>query len=217
MKPYLRLLLFLVLVAALLFGLAGRWDLPGFWIYVLIFGAACLPAIRRVDPDLVRERMHPGPGGRDRALRWVALPLGLAHWAVAGLDVGRFHWSDTVPPAMRVAAMVGLALSLGLCMWAMTVNRFYSPVVRIQSDRGHRLVTAGPYGYVRHPGYAGTLVFCLCSPLALGSWGSMAPMAILLFLLLRRTALEDRFLRQHLDGYEQYAQRVRFRLLPGMW
>lgn len=217
MKPYLRLLLFVVVLAAILFGSAGRVDLPGFWIYVGIFGATCLPSIRKVDPDLVQERLHPGPGGRDRALRWVVVPLGLAHWITAGLDVGRYHWSDTVPAGIQIAAMVGIALSMGLCTWAISVNRFYSPVVRIQTDRGHRLITAGPYAYVRHPGYAGTFLFCLCSSPALNSWWSMAPMAVLMLLLLRRTILEDRFLRRHLDGYEQYAQRVRSRILPGMW
>jgi protein-S-isoprenylcysteine O-methyltransferase Ste14 len=217
MKPYLRLLLFLIVLAGILFGSAGRVDLPGFWIYAGIFGATCLPSIRKVDPGLVQERLHPGPGGRDRGLRWVALPLALAHWVVAGLDVGRFHWSDSVPLGIRVAAMVGLALAMALCAWSISVNRFYSPVVRIQSDRGHHLITAGPYGYVRHPGYAGTFLFALCSSPALGSWWSMAPMAVLMLLLVRRTILEDRFLRQHLDGYEQYAQRVRSRILPGMW
>lgn len=99
----------------------------------------------------------------------------------------------------------------------MIVNRFFSAVVRLQTDRGHHVVTAGPYRIVRHPGYVGIIVGCMCSPIALGSWLAAVPMVPCLALFVRRTVLEDRFLRENLDGYADYANRVRYRLLPGLW
>ena len=103
-----------------------------------------------------------------------------------------------------------------LCVWAMAVNRFFSPVVRLQEERGHRLVTDGPYRYIRHPGYAGILLSA-CVGVALGSWWSLLPLVVAMGLILRRTALEDRFLRASLEGYASYAEQVRYRLVPGIW
>ena len=92
----------------------------------------------------------------------------LAHWVIAGLDVGRFHWSDTVPPAMQFGGLVGMAATMGLAAWAVSVNRFFSPVVRIQEERGHHLVTVGTYQFIRHPGYLAGMSMGLCSSLVLG-------------------------------------------------
>ena len=97
------------------------------------------------------------------------------------------------------------------------LNPFFSPVVRIQEERGHHVITAGPYRLVRHPGYVAISVLMLASGVVLGSWLSVVPMAVLVLLVLRRTALEDRFLHEHLDGYVEYARHVRYRLLPGIW
>jgi protein-S-isoprenylcysteine O-methyltransferase Ste14 len=99
----------------------------------------------------------------------------------------------------------------------MAVNRFFSSVVRIQSDRGHQLVTGGPYGWIRHPGYLAALLQGISSGIALGSWVSMIPVVGMLPLLFVRTVREDRFLRGNLPGYLEYAQRVRYRMLPGIW
>jgi len=106
-----------------------------------------------MDPSLRRERLKPGPGGIDRNMRWVALPFIVGQLVFAGLDVGRLHWSDSIPAWLRCVGLVGLAGSYGLLIWTMKVNLFFSPVVRIQHDRGHQLVTRGPYRFVRHPGY----------------------------------------------------------------
>jgi protein-S-isoprenylcysteine O-methyltransferase Ste14 len=134
---------------------------------------------------------------------------------IAGLDVGGFHWSGTVPVVVHIGGLVGVVATLGLAAWAVSVNRFFSPVIRIQEERGHHLVTGGLYRFVRQPGYlAGMSLFSL---LALGSWWALAPMGSVVFLMLRRAIREDRFLRQELDGYADYAQQVRFRLVPGIW
>jgi len=210
-------ILFLTLNALVLFGAAGRWDLPFFWACIGVYAGFMIAAFLTIDPDLRKERIRPGPGGKDRLTRWFLLPFILFHWIVAGLDVGRYHWSDIVPSGVQIASIVGFAMGLGLTLWAMAVNRFFSPVVRIQSERGHHLITAGPYRYVRHPGYVGAFLACLCGGLTLGSCLAMAPLAAFAVALVRRTLVEDRYLIGNLDGYKEYAERVRYRIIPGIW
>ena len=123
-----------------------------------------------VDPSLVQERIKPGPGGKDYVTTHALTPLWLGQLVVAGLDVGRYHWSDGVPLAVQVLAMLAMAAGLALLVWAESVNRFFSSVVRIQTDRGHHVITSGPYRYVRHPGYAASLFIFAGGGLALGSW-----------------------------------------------
>jgi protein-S-isoprenylcysteine O-methyltransferase Ste14 len=215
--PILQSVIVIALMAGVLFGCAGRWDLPMFWAYLGVFSVPLLVAALTVyDPDLAKERLRPGPGGKD----WLFVVGRLfvpAHLAVAGLDVGRFHWSDTVPFGAQLAGLVGFAASCGLILWAVAVNRFFSPVVRIQKERGHHVVTRGPYRYVRHPAYLAMIVALPFSALALGSGWSLLPAGAFALLVVRRTALEDRTLRQELDGYAGYAERVRYRLVPGLW
>ena len=217
MKLVLLRVLFAASLMGLLFGCAGRLDLPFFWAWLTVSVAAVLVIARYMDPGLMKERMRPGQGGLDRRLRFVAVPFWLAHLVVAGLDVGRFHWSGHVPLAVQIVGLIGLIATYALGGWAVCVNRFYSPVVRVQSDRGHVLVTDGPYRRVRHPGYAAFLVGMPCGGLTLGSWWSVVPLAILVLLVLRRTIIEDRYLQQNLEGYADYAQRVPYRLIPGVW
>jgi protein-S-isoprenylcysteine O-methyltransferase Ste14 len=116
-----------------------------------------------------------------------------------------------------VAGLIGLASSLGLTFWAMLANRFFSPVVRIQSERGHHLINSGPYRHLRHPGYLGIIGGPLFAALALGSWWALLPATGIVFLIVRRTAMEDKFLRRELEGYPAYVEKVRYRLLPGVW
>ncbi len=207
----------MVVALGLLFGTAGRVDLPIRWAYFVILFGFALIARRRIDPDLAKERVRPGPGGTDRNLRFLILPFILAHFVVAGIDVGRFHWSDGVPVGARVVALVILAGSLLFSGWAVSVNRFYSSVVRIQSERGHHLITGGPYRWIRHPGYLGATVSVWAGAISLGSWWSLAPMVPAMALILRRIIIEDRFLHENLAGYRDYASRVRYRLVPGIW
>jgi protein-S-isoprenylcysteine O-methyltransferase Ste14 len=216
MVHLLRLSALRALVLGVLFGSAGRWDLPFFWAYVGLFTVSVLALSFTIDPELCQERFRPAAGGKDRLLRLFLLPFVLARLSLAGLDAGRLHWSN-VPLGVQVVAFVGLAASAGLAFSAMAVNRFFSPTVRIQHERDHRMITAGPYRYVRHPGYAGMIFTTLCSGPALGSWWAMLPGAGCICLIVRRTALEDRFLRQELKGYAEYVSRVRYRLVPGLW
>ena len=143
--------------------------------------------------------------------------LTLSLFVVAGLDVGRFHWSDTVSLWGQVAALVGFALAFAFNIWAMVVNDFYSRVVRIQRDRGQYVVTDGPYRYVRHPSYIASILSWVCAAPALGSWLALVPVVLIAATFTVRTALEDRALQEELAGYKEYAQRVRYRLLPDIW
>src|SRR4029077_19937527 len=128
-----------------------------------------------------------------------------------------FHWSDSVPSALQIAGLAIFASALALIFWAMRTNRFFSSVIRLQEDRGHELVTDGPYRWVRHPGYIAGFGFCLSSGIALGSWLSLVPAVACVPLLLRRTVAEDRFLKSNLKGYSAYADAVRYRWVPGIW
>ena len=209
-------------LALALFVPAGRCDLPMVWAYFLVYTGLIL-AMRLVifkrDPDLLKERNWPRPGIKewDRRLGKIRQFLHLATWGIAGLDVGRLHWSDTIPFGAQMVGLVGLAASSALTVWAMSVNTFFSRWVRIQRERGHRVVTAGPYQYVRHPGYLANIFLWLCSGLALGSWLAMVPATGMALLLVYRTAREDLVLREELAGYAAYAEQVRYRLVPGLW
>ncbi len=190
------------------------------WIYfatILIFVVTVLAIIGRKDPDLLRERFKPGPGARDPETRPLLLLFILGHWIVAGLDVGRYHWSGTLHFGVQLIALLLFSLGLAGWGWAMYTNSFFSSEVRIQTERGHRVITGGPYRFVRHPGYAVLLVFFLASPVVLGSWWALLPVVGAAALILRRTVIEDRVLRAELPGYADYAARVRYRLLPGIW
>jgi protein-S-isoprenylcysteine O-methyltransferase Ste14 len=170
-----------------------------------------------IDPDLAQERMWPGGQRLPSTMLLIGGLLPFLHFAAAGLDRGRLHWTDTVPPLLQVAALVLFSLGCLVALWAMHVNRFFSSVARIQQDRGQHVVDRGPYRIVRHPGYAAGLIVALTSGVALGSWLAAALGWIGVPLLLRRTIAEDRMLRAELPGYAQYSAHVRYRLIPALW
>jgi protein-S-isoprenylcysteine O-methyltransferase Ste14 len=217
MTGILHALGFVAALTAFLFLFAGRIDLPWFWAFLAVHGALVAVQQAALPDDLRRERGAPGPGGCDRHLRRASIPSYLAHLVIAGLDVGQFNWSGPVPAVVQGLGLAGYSCGLGLAVWAMKINHFFSPVARIQHERGHRLISAGPYRYVRHPGYAGGLLAMLGGGVALGSWWSLLPLLPVALLTLRRTVLEDRLLRSELPGYRRYARRVRRRLVPGVW
>jgi protein-S-isoprenylcysteine O-methyltransferase Ste14 len=217
MAAYLQSVVFFVLAAVALFASAGTAALPTYWAYLAIFAAVFVASFLLLDPDLARERMRPGGKSQPLGLK-VFTGVLFAHWIVAGLDHGRFHWSDTVPARLQWVSVVLVAAGFTLCLWAMRVNRFFSSVVRIQSDRGHVLITSGPYAYVRHPGYLAGIVIILASGLAIDSWlATFLLVAVSLPFLLYRTVTEDRVLLTELPGYPGYAARVRWRVIPGIW
>jgi protein-S-isoprenylcysteine O-methyltransferase Ste14 len=216
-SAYVQSAIFLILAAVSLFAAAGTIAILGFWLYLAILAAIIVASLLALDPGLLRERMRPGGQRPPLALRLFTIVMFL-HWIVAGLDRGRFHWSDGVPSWIQALGLIALAAGYVLCFWAMAVNRFFSSVVRIQSDRGQHVVASGPYAYVRHPGYLAGIVIILVSGLALGSWlAALLVIVSSLPFLLYRAITEDRVLQAELLGYADYARRVRWRLVPGIW
>jgi len=175
----------------------------------------------RTNPDLLAERAQSldreDVRGWDRLILFFLLLVGpLAMMIVAGLDE-RFGWSPQIPLTPRLVALAIMVLGYTVGTWAMAVNRYYSAVVRIQKDRGQTVVTDGPYRFVRHPSYATGIVASLMIPILLGSLWALIPCGLVVLGTIIRTALEDKTLLEELDGYKEYAARVRYRLLPGIW
>jgi protein-S-isoprenylcysteine O-methyltransferase Ste14 len=216
-SAYLQSIGFFLLAGAALFASAGTFAIAGFWAYLAVFAAVFIASFMVIDPDLARERMRPGGKKPPLGLQVFSAVL-FIHWILAGLDRGRFHWTDSVSPWLQVLGLVTLAAAFAVCLWAMHENRFFSSVVRIQTDRGQVVVTTGPYAVVRHPGYSVGILVILASGIALGSWLAAAFLiAMSLPFLLYRAITEDRILQAELPGYRDYAARVRWRLCPGIW
>jgi protein-S-isoprenylcysteine O-methyltransferase Ste14 len=218
MLKIIRLTLFVGIVGAVLFVPAGRLDIPAFWAYLLVAFLVTAPALLLVrDEGLAAERRRPAAPGLDGGLRRFGALSVAVHFVVAGLDVGRYQWSTPPPFWLQAGALVVVGASFALVWWSMAVNAFFSPVVRIQAERGHQVVRGGPYHFVRHPGYLGMTVALSASGPALGSWWAMVPAAVYVALVLRRTTIEDRFLLRELGGYADYARAVPYRLIPRLW
>jgi protein-S-isoprenylcysteine O-methyltransferase Ste14 len=216
-SAYFRAVALLICAGAALFASAGSFAIAAFWVYLAILAVVFAAAFAMLDRGLLQERMRPGGRPTPLGLRLLNVVL-LAHWIIAGLDRGRFHWTDNVPLWLQGLALLLIAAGYTLVFWAMLVNRFFSSVVRIQSDRGQHVVTGGPYAFVRHPGYSAGILIVLASGIALGSWlAAVFLVAVVLPFLLYRVVNEDRVLQSRLDGYADYARRVRWRLAPGIW
>lgn len=209
------------ILAGILYLTSGRWNWPIAWayliMYALILGIGTLVIPRGADFWEERTQIKKNTKAWDRVLAGPAFSLfWFGIYVVAGLD-HRFDWQGEVSLGVQMGAVIAAGLGYLIPVWAMATNRFYSRYVRIQTERGHTVVTTGPYRFIRHPGYAGIILFMLASPLALGSLWALIPAGIVIVVLVIRTTLEDRTLRAELPGYTDYAQRTRYRLLPGMW
>jgi protein-S-isoprenylcysteine O-methyltransferase Ste14 len=203
-----------------LFGSVGRLDWLNAWVLLgLNFVASIVTtALLWRNPELLAERSNIKAGKSwDKAIVGIVVLLGpMATWITAGLDT-RFHWSDGMPPLAFIVGVVVAVLAAALIAWAMRSNKFFSSVVRIQKDRGHVVVTGGPYRFVRHPGYTGMSMFTFATPLILNSRWAFAPAMATAATAVLRTALEDRTLHNELDGYADYARRVKYKLVPVIW
>ena len=205
------------LLAAILFIAAGSTAIPSLRDYVAVLSALLLFTMVAVDPELARERAHPAATDIDPRSRTASGFLFLVTVIFAALDVGRLHQSDSVPPSWQLAAIVVFAAALILQAGAMIVNPFFSPALRIQAERGQSVITRGPYRFLRHPGYLAMLIAVPASALALGSWLALIPAFAFSTVIIRRTALEDCFLKAHLPGYNRYIFSVRYRVFFGIW
>lgn len=211
----------LLVFACLLFWSAGRWGWPRGWAYlaaVFLAELCSLALLAARAPETLNQRGsdHPGVKSFDRAFTALWLILALVTPVVAGLDAGRFRWSS-LPWSLFGLGLIVLVLAFALATWAMLENEHFEQFVRIQEERGHRVVTTGPYRFLRHPGYLGAILGALATPPMLGSAWAFVPASLVAGLFVVRTHLEDQTLRVELPGYQEYAQRTRFRLVPFIW
>jgi protein-S-isoprenylcysteine O-methyltransferase Ste14 len=209
-----------VVIGLALFLSAGRLDWWNGWVYLCLY-LACLAIggswMVRHRPGVVNERGRRDDRTKlfDRVIAPFYLLVGVAQYVVAGLDE-RFGWTH-VPRALEILGGIGFVASMAAIFWAMANNPFLAKAVRISPDRGHRVATTGPYRIVRHPMYASNLYFAWVTGCLLDSWWTLLVSALSIVILVVRTALEDRTLRRELEGYREYAAKVRYRLVPGIW
>lgn len=212
-----------LILIALLFGIVGRWDWWAGWalsaIYI-VWSVSTAILVLPVNPEMLAERARPRYGDTrtwDMALLGLLGLAMIAQYVVASLDA-RWGWSPPMPLGVRVAGLALAAFGYDvLLVWAMASNAFFVATVRIQSDRGQTVVSGGPYRYVRHPGYLGTILLHLGVPFLLNSLWALIPGVVVVLVMIVRTRLEDETLRAELPGYTVYADRVRWRLLPRVW
>jgi protein-S-isoprenylcysteine O-methyltransferase Ste14 len=221
-KLLLQNLIGIVAMGALLFVPAGTLHWPAAWVFlgtIAILGIAGGLWLAKTDPALLAERLNPmmqkDQPAADKKFMLVFGFVALIWFLAIGLG-RRMHGSD-VPVALQALGFAMLLFSTGFIMRVMRENSFAAPVIKLQTERGHRVVSSGPYAFVRHPMYTGVLVFFVGAPLLLGSWWgvAMAPLFAVLFAV--RAGIEERALIAGLPGYADYTRRVRYRLVPGLW
>ncbi|MBB6410932.1 methyltransferase family protein [Mesorhizobium sangaii] len=209
-------------MGAMLFLSAGTLNWPGAWVFLVVMVGLSLTmgvALARRDPGLMNERLGPpiqkNQTAADKVLLTVLLAAIFGWLALIGFDF-RFGWS-AVPVWVRAIGALLLLLGIWICYLTMLENSFAAPVVKIQDERGQRVISTGPYSYVRHPMYAGAIFFFAGTALLLGSWWGLASVLVFVALLAVRIFIEERTLRTGLRGYDNYAAQVRYRLVPLVW
>lgn len=211
-----------LLISVVLLLAAGRLDWRIGWIYIglnffgLFVNWSILitknPEVLAARAQITQEDSKPW----DRIFTAFYGPMLLIIMLISGLDAGRYNWSS-VPSWLQIISIGLFIFGWGFSLWAMAANKYFETSVRIQEDRGHTTVTEGPYAIVRHPGYSGIAMLYAVSPLFLGSWWGLIPSALLTAGFVLRTAMEDKSLSQELADYAEYSQKVRYRLIPGIW
>jgi len=223
-RQWIRLVVVYLLIPLILFICGGDFGWWQAWLYSMLILAA------GIGGRIWAEQRHPGLTAErqsienfENAKAWdkvlaplVAVSVGYLTVMVAGLD-HRFNWSPEFPLWLSMLGFIFIAFGYAFAAWALAENRFFSSVVRIQTDRGHAVCDTGPYRFVRHPGYAGTILPLFGIVLALGSVWTLAPAAVATIITVIRTVLEDQTLQEELSGYRDYAQRVRYLLIPGVY
>ena len=234
-REWLRVIVFYLSIPLSLLACGGDfrwWQAWFFFLLIFIAGVGGRIWAERRHPGLTAERQHPGPMADQEQTRspetsdvkaWdkvlaplMALSFSFPLVIVAGLD-HRFGWSPEFSTWLNVTGIFLIALGYAFAAWALAENRFFSSVMRIQTDRGHVVCDSGPYRIVRHPGYSGNLLSMPGIVLALDSTWTLIPVVVALVVAVVRTVLEDRTLQEELPGYREYASRVRYRLFPGVY
>ncbi len=223
-RQWIRLIVAYLLIPAILLicgGDLGWWQAWGYSLLIVAAGPGGRMWAEQRHPGLMAERQN--TENIQNAKAWdkvlaplMALSVSFPLVIVAGLD-HRYGWSPVVPFWLIVLGFLLISLGYAFAAWALAENRFFSSVVRIQTERGHVVCDSGPYRIVRHPGYAGNILALLGIVLALSSMWTLIPAAVALIIAVIRTVLEDQTLQDELPGYRDYARRVRYRLIPGIY
>ena len=222
---WLRFVVRMTLFAVALMWPAGTWKWWEAWVLVglwAIYGFVMTMYLLRHDPALLVERLKLVPLQKeqkvwDKALMLLFFIAGIGLYLLPGFDVMRYEWSDPLPLWVRVIAMLVHIPCLIVLVWIMRENTYLSQVVKIDKERGHKVITTGPYALVRHPMYTVTIILLFAVPVALGSRFALIISLFLTVLLIIRTYLEDRTLHAELVGYPEYAKQTIYRLIPGIW
>ena len=214
-----RAVVSLGLMLVVLFISAGRWDYWYGLTYFILFTYVYLFNWILIPSDLVKERLEPGPGTKkwDYVFHAFHFPVAYSIPLVAALDGGRYHWTGEFPLWIKVLAFAVIFLAYSFEILSLRMNRFFSSTVRIQKDRGHFVIDKGPYAFIRHPGYAASIISAFCIAIALNSFWALIPAGLYALLFIVRTVLEDKTLQRELPGYADYAARVKYRLFPWVW
>lgn len=223
LKALLMLVIFIILIPLSPMIISGRWDWLEAWLYFIVttvgFAVSRWLASRK-HADLLKERSHyldqPDAVSWDKLLSPLVGLGGALIPITAGVEA-LLDGSTLFSIVVKIIALILIIAGYAIGSYALIANRFFSGMVRIQTERGHQLVTGGPYRWVRHPGYAGALLTYFATPLFLDSPWTFVPVLLLALVLIIRTSKEDKFLQEKLDGYREYAGRVRYRLVPGLW
>ena len=224
-KTWLSVGVRLALFALALMWPAGTWNWWEAWVLVGLWATFVVTTIiflSHHDPALLAERMkfvpvQKGQMNWDKILMSLFFFAGIGLYIIPGFDVVRYEWSKPLPLWMEVLAMI-LHLPCFLFIgWVMRENTYLLVVVKIDDERGHQVITTGPYALIRHPMYSAVIVLLFAVPIALGSRFGLIPAALLVFLIIVRTYFEDRTLHTELSGYKEYAKKTRYRLFPGVW
>jgi protein-S-isoprenylcysteine O-methyltransferase Ste14 len=210
------MVLFLAIIMFLTAGIGWRRG----WLFLLVFSVFMVLSaayLWRANPDIfvARSKIHQGTKSWDKVMLVLILASFFAIFVIAGLDA-RYGWSS-VPPWLMVLGYVLFALGFAMSTWVYAVNKFAEPTVRIQFERGHKVIDTGPYAIVRHPLYAASFLLIAGMPLAMGSYWALVPVVVGILVIVVRIVLEDHVLQNELNGYKDYASRVRYRLIPGIW
>lgn len=204
---------------------AGSWYWWEGWVMVGLwasFGVVMTPYLLKHDPALLAERMklvpfHKDQKAWDKVIMLLFIIAAIALYIIPGFDVVRYGWTEPLPLWMRLAAIFIHPPCFVILGWVMRENTYLSQAVKIDKQRGHKVITTGPYAYVRHPMYTVVIILLFAVPVALGSRFALLPVAFLTLLLVVRTYLEDRTLHAELEGYAEYAKQTPCRLIPGIW
>ncbi|NMO08225.1 methyltransferase family protein [Methanobacterium subterraneum] len=218
-KIIIRTILFLALIIAVIFISAGRLDYWQGWAYVGLSILFLILSYLLLSSELIHERLKPDSGVKnwDKIFQKVSVPIFIAILVISSLDGGRFNWYPQVPFYVIIIGILGFITGQIIFLRAKQVNSYFSSVVRIQTDRGQTVCKDGPYRRVRHPGYLGSLIYSVATPLILGSFWGLIPVMISLALLIIRTQMEDKTLQNELEGYTEYTREVKYKILPGIW